>query len=345
MADTVNAANTASAGQAVGSIAANCAKATEVAGKVVLFIGTECRTWSIGDLARAARNARALGVDTISPKRLDGGIPWYGGAARLREERAAVLAEGCGYLPFAYCYGPRFGEAQIADECRLLAEMMEANDGSVCADMEVEWNGRVADAERFCALMRPVDGLLYVTSWSDPRQQDWLGVTRALAPCVNAWVPQQYDNWLFAQEQQLVDVGETCIQPALDLTGEFGANDPFALAQRARTRGHTTLWLWEYQPALRNPNLTRSIAAAMGKPLASAAPVTLPAPQRPARQRIYVVRAGDTLSAIATRLNLPNWYADLYLPNRATIEAAAKAHGQPGSHDGALIYPGESLTY
>ena len=327
------------------SVMTNCQKATQMAGRVVLFIGTECRTWSIADFASAARNARAMGVDTISPKRLDGGIPWYGDAARLRQERAAVLAEGCGYLPFAYCYGPRFGEAQIADECRLLAEMMAANDGSICADMEVEWNGHVADAERFEQLMRPVDGLLYVTSWSDPRQQDWLGVTRALAPCVNAWVPQQYDNWLAAQEGQLTALGETCVQPAFDLTGEFGANDPFALTRQALSRGHTTIWLWEYQPALRNPNLTRSIAAAMGNQLASGAPVTLPAPTRPPRQRVYIVRAGDTLSAIAIRLNLPNWYADLYLLNRATIEAAAQAHGRPNSQNGALIYPGEALTY
>ncbi len=327
------------------TVMSNCAKATEVAGKVVLFIGTECRTWSIQDFANAARNARAMGVDTISPKRLDGGIRWYGDVSRLREERAAVLAEGCGYLPFAYCYGPRFGDAQIADECRLLAEMMEANDGSVCADMEVEWNGRVAEAERFAALMRPVAGMLYLTSWADPLQQQWAEVTHVLAPCVNAWVPQQYTNWLAAQEASLVALGETCVQPALDLTSEFGANDPFALAQQARTHGHTTLWLWEYQPALRNPNLTRSIAAAMGTPLPNGSPVTLPAPQRPPRQRTYVVREGDTLASIAARLNLPNWYADLYLPNRALIERVAQQHGQPNSHDGSLIYPGEALAY
>lgn len=327
------------------TVASNCAQATTIAGRVVLFIGTECRTWSVADFASAARNARAMGVDTISPKRLDGGIRWYGDVGRLREERAAALAEGCGYLPFAYCYGPRFGDAQITDECGLLAEMMSANDGSVCADMEIEWNGRVAEAERFAALMRPVAGTLYLTSWSDPQQQAWAGVTRALVPCVNAWVPQQYTNWLAMQETQLTALGETCIQPAFDLTSEFGANDPFALTQQARARGHSTLWLWEYQPALRNPNLVRSIAAAMGNPLTSGAPVTLPTPQRPPRRRTYVVHAGDTLSAIATRLNLPNWYADLYLPNRALIEAMAQAHGEVNSHDGALIYPGEALGY
>jgi hypothetical protein len=272
-------------------------------------------------------------VDTIAPKRLDGGIPWYATAAHLREERAAVLTEGCGYLPFAYCYGSRFGSQQIAEECRLLAQMMEANDGSVCADMEIEWNGRAADAIHFATLMRPVPGFLYVTSWADPYQQNWSGVTRALAPCVNAWVPQQYNNWLAARESQLVALGETCIQPALDLTTEFGANDPLAIARQARARGHDTIWLWEYQPALSHQDYVRQIAAVMG----DTAPASDP--------RAYTVQPGDTLEKIANKLGLPNWRGALYNLNRDAIEATARAHGQPDSHNGDLIYPGETLRY
>jgi hypothetical protein len=313
----------------------NCAKASAITGKVVLFIGVECARWSVMDFARAAKAARAMGVDTIAPKRLDGGIPWYATAAHLREERAAVLDEGCGYLPFAYCYGPRFGSKQIVEECRLLAEMMDANDGAVCADMEIEWNGRTADAIHFATLMRPVPGFLYVTSWADPYQQDWSGVTRALAPCVNAWVPQQYTNWLAARESQLIALGETCIQPALDLTTEFGANDPLALARQARSHGHTTIWLWEYQPALSRQDYVRSIAAVMGDPT----PPPAPAP------RTYTVQPGDTLTSIAHKLGLPHWRTTLYNLNRDAIEAAARAHGQPNSHNGDLIYPGEILRY
>ena len=313
----------------------NCANGAAIAGKVVLFIGVECARWSVDDFARAAKAARAMGVDTIAPKRLDGGIPWYATPARLREERAAVLAEGCGYLPFAYCYGPRFGSQQIVEECKLLAQMMDANDGSVCADMEIEWNGRGADAIHFATLMRPVPGFLYVTSWADPYQQNWSGVTRALAPCVNAWVPQQYTNWLAARESQLIALGESCIQPALDLTSEFGANDPLALAHQARAHGHETIWLWEYQPALNHQDYVRQIAAVMG----DAAPSPAPDP------RTYTVQPGDTLETIATKLGLPHWRTALYNLNRDAIEATARAHGQPNSHNGDLIYPGESLRY
>lgn len=324
---------------AARSAMTNCARAGAITGKVVLFIGVECARWSVMDFARAAKAAREMGVDTIAPKRLDGGIPWYATAARLREERAAVLAEGCGYLPFAYCYGPRFGAKQVVEECSLLAEMMDANEGAVCADMEIEWNGRTADAVHFATLMRPVPGFLYVTTWADPYQQDWSGVTRALAPCVNAWVPQQYNNWLAARESQLIALGQSCIQPALDLTTEFGANDPLAIARQARERGRDAIWLWEYQPALARTDYVRSIAAMMGDP-------NPPAPPPPGpRSRVYTVQPGDTLASIARRLVLPDWRVSLYERNRATIEATARAHGQPDSHNGDLIYPGERLRY
>ena len=61
--------------------------------------------------------------------------------------------------------------------------------------------------------------------------------------------------------------------------------------------------------------------------------------------RSYVVVSGDTLSGIAAKLGLDNWYHALYQPNMATIEAAARAHGHPDSGGGSLIYPGETLHY
>lgn len=314
-----------------------------IAGHTVLFIGVECRAWSPAQFAEAARNARALGIDTIAPKRADGGIRWYGDAARLRQERAATLAEGCGYLPFQYAYGPRFGDHQIVDETTILKEMIIANDGAACVDMEVEWNGQVAAAERFAALMRPLSGALYISTWADPYQQNWAGVVRALAPIASAWGPQQYNNFLAAQESQLIALNERCIQPAVDLTGEFGANDPVAIAKKALAHGQHSLWLWEYEPAMRNPTLVRSLVSVMrGAPVP---PVNPPNPPGPPTTRQYSIESGDTLSGIATKLNLPNWFQDLYLPNRAAIEAAAHAHGRPTSDNGSLIFPGTVLSY
>ena len=74
---------------------------------------------------------------------------------------------------------------------------------------------------------------------------------------------------------------------------------------------------------------------------------TPPAPPAPVPtgMRAYVVIAGDTLSGIAEKLHLSNWHGDLYQPNMATIEAAARAHGHPDSNGGNLIWPGEVLHY
>lgn len=71
-----------------------------------------------------------------------------------------------------------------------------------------------------------------------------------------------------------------------------------------------------------------------------------PAPTRPTTGMAhYTVQPGDTLSSIAAKLHLANWYHQLYAPNMATIEAAARAHHQPDSNSGNLIYAGTVLEY
>jgi hypothetical protein len=236
-------------------------------GHSVLWIGSEAAGWGTAELVAAARQARAWGYDTIAPKRADGSIRWYGTADQLAAERAAVLAEGVGYLPFAYCYGPKFGLAQVDAECAVLQEMGTANAGAVMADLEAEWDGQIAAAARFASNMRPWAGVLYLTTWADPAAQDWIGVAQALAPCVNAWVPQRYDDWLAAQPPL---PEQTLIQPGIDLTQEFGANDPATIAA-----GHPTVWVWEYQAAQRNPTLAQAIAR---RAIAAPAPAPAPAP-------------------------------------------------------------------
>lgn len=238
-------------------------RAAHECGKVVLFIGVECHDWTPEQFAEAARFARAHHVDTISPKRADGSIKWYGDAARLHAEREAVLAEGCGYLPFAYCYGPRFGDHQVREECAVLQEIMSVCNGDVCVDVEAEWDGQDHAANLFSTIMRPVPGTLYLTTWADPIQHHF--PVRQFAPCVNAWIPQDYDNWLVACEQQQITTGMSIRFGALDLSREFGANDIAHNAALMRERGHLSLWLWEYAMARSNPSaLDGAVSAFLG---------------------------------------------------------------------------------
>lgn len=324
----------------------DCAEATAKCGRVVLFIGNECNGWQPADFANAARFARSLGVDTIAPKRANGNEKWYGNAANLRAERDAVLAVGCGYLPFIYSYGPKFGADQYQVESDTIREICSVNDGLCCIDMESEWNGHAAEAATFASLLQGA-GTLWCSTWADPDQQDWQGVIQALAPVITVWGPQEYTRWLNAQEGQLTALGVHCIHPELDLAASFDAgNDPLQEAKNCIARGDGSIWLWELQYAKGNPPLVHQIVSLFSSsPSPAPPPVVPPPPPAPTGWQRYTVQSGDTLSGIAEFLRLTNWYSDLYQPNQAEIEAAARAHGLGSSEQGNWIYPGEVLVY
>ena len=231
-------------------------------GRVVLFVGTEAHTWGIPDFVACAQFARAHNIDSICVKRLDGSIKWYGTPEQLAAERAAVLAEGCGYLPFGYAYGPRFSWQQIADEVACLKEMQDVSHHVVTVDMEDEWFGQPDAVQHFSDLMGPagVHGHLIVSCYANPLSHAF-PVAR-LTVAASAYGPQQYNDFLQSQEQQWVSTGAASIYPALDLTQEFGRNDVVGNAMKARLRGHPSLWLWEYGPARQNPALLDRVVAA-----------------------------------------------------------------------------------
>lgn len=249
----------------MGTIEDNRTAVARQCGRVVLWVGVETRAWSLEEWRACGQFARSLGVDSICAKVADGGIKWYGGAAQLHDIRNTVLTTGCGFIPFSYLYGPRFPMPQQAhDECAILAEMM-----SVCpivqADMEAEFNNQTAAAQLYEQLLRPVAGLLSVSTWADPAQQAWEGVAHDLAPCVNQWVIQQYTDWLAGQEGEYDPAVFTCIAPGVDLRPEFGADHALNIVEAAIAHGHQTVYLWEYQSAQQNPGLVREIVAAMAK--------------------------------------------------------------------------------
>lgn len=319
-------------------------------GALVMFVGTESYRWDIGAIIRAARNAKAMGCDGLVIKRWDGQIKWYGTAARLKQEQSSVEKLGMRYIPFGYEYGARISPSQASGEAVVVREVLDTC-GLACMDMESEYNGEVVAAQELVNGLKGHTGYLIVSTWADPDLQAWQAVTRILEPVVQAWGPQQYNNWLATQENTLTALGEHDIMPEIDLTSDFGPNNPYKLVQDALLRGHKSIWLWEYQAAMRNPNLVRSLAALVGKPHENAAPVKIPHPLLHKSERFtYTVESGDTLYKVVERINAAhhtalNWFHDLYLPNRALLDAVARAHHMPNSNGGNLIYAGTVLPY
>ncbi len=181
-------------------LAANC-------GRFVLFVGTEAYTWSTGDYTTAAKNARALGFDTICVKVADGAIKWYKDPTILKGFRDAVHAEGCGFLGFQYCYGPKFGNAQIEAEAVVAKEIAGVCGNIVVLDLEEEWNGNGAAAQGLANQFAGSNVDIILSTWADPVEQDWTTVVRALDPVVSAWGPQEYTVWLTQQEAEFTALG------------------------------------------------------------------------------------------------------------------------------------------
>lgn len=289
----------------------------ENAGRVVLWIGNECAAWTPEQFGEAAAWARSLGIDTISPKRANGTAKWYRNADILKAERAAVLAQGCGYLPFTYLY------AEGYQEMGPVQEMLGVN-GSAMIDAEVEYNGnpQVAHDEGFSIGMP--DSLLYLTSWANPHAQNWDAVLRAWLPYIACYVPQQYNDHLASDEPQVIaDSGGKTIQVGTDLSQEFGANHQLAIAKQALADGHQTLWLWEYQVARQQPDLVRQLVAVMHS--------------QPVEKRIYIVKSGDYLWGIIHELGLNISAAQLAAEN-ANLWA-------PGPVNPNHIEPGWEIRY
>jgi hypothetical protein len=75
-------------------------------------------------------------------------------------------------------------------------------------------------------------------------------------------MPQQYNNFLASCWQQF---GSVCLQPTLDLTQDFGANDPVKIAQAAYNQGCTATSIWHYGTAVANSTLLDQILSAFPK--------------------------------------------------------------------------------
>jgi hypothetical protein len=345
-------------------------------GQKLLYVGLESFTWGVADYTKAAQNARALGFDTLIFKAADGGNRWYSSIGDLVAKRNAVLQQGVGCMFYTYLYGPRFGPQQIQMEAAIAKEIQDNCGGLVVLDMEVEWNGQEGSAALLASYLKAFNGDVLVTTWADPKEQNWIGVLKQLNPYVSAWMPQVYTTFLDGAEAEFkddADIDLSKVFPVVDIADLFANANPIAILADAVKRGQQSIAVWEYGAMLSNVNLVKSLLNLLPKinlnlngspspsqpsspvvtvaphPTASnptTAPVTLPNPGTSViRYGKYTIANGDTLESIAAKLHIANWYQDLFLPNKVTLDAAAKAHGNVDSQKGGLIYAGTVLSY
>lgn len=238
----------------------SCIDVAKVTGQHILFVGVGSQIWTAAQFRQCAQFSRAHGIDALLIKAADGANWWYNGIAGYRAFRDVIKAEGVGVIPYIYSYGNKFGalDAEIA-----ILQTFMAEDGVVCMNAEAEWNGQVAWAQHLCSKMQGSKGVFLVSTWADPALQNWQGVLSALNPCVDAYMPEQYDNYLASCWQQFA--GAACLQPTLEMTQDVGPNNIVAIAKAAHDQGHTAISIWHYGTAIQNPGLLDQVLAAFPK--------------------------------------------------------------------------------
>lgn len=233
-----------------------CQDVAKVTGQRLLFLGVDTINWNLTQFTQAAQFAKTHKIDTLMVKVADGGNTWYNGISGWQDIKKAIQAQGVGAIPYTYSYGNKYGA--LSTEINLLKAYI-ADSGVVCADMEVEWNGCIDWAETLCAAMLPVPGIFLVSTWGNPVEQNWSGVIQALNPCVNAYMPQMYTNYLASCWHEYGALGAACIAPTVMIGNDFGPNDPVAITAATHSQGHTAISIWYYDLAVANTGLLDNI--------------------------------------------------------------------------------------
>src|SRR5260370_3653875 len=237
----------------------SCQDVTKVTGEHLLFLGTSTAGWSIQQFQQAAQFAKAHGVDSLLVKVADGTSLWSGGIIGYRPVSDIIKSVGVGCIPYTYSYGNTYNSLDA--EIGILQSFM-AEDGIVCADMETEWNGQVSWASYLASKIHPTPGVFLVSTWADPNLQNWQSVLGALSPCVDAYMPQQYDDFLVSCWGQF---NGACLQPTLEMTQDVGPNNVVVNAKVAHDRGSSAISIWHYGTAIQNPGLLDQILAQFPK--------------------------------------------------------------------------------
>ncbi len=256
-----------------------------------------------GDPARVAARLQAAGCSGALVKAYDG-ARWFDQGVPWREIARALRTHGLAVGGWGYHYGK-----DIAGEARRAIETMEYGEADLLVlDVESEFEGRPAAARELSERLRDAVGAgypLYFSSFAIPRYHRSFPYDEFRRHGIGT-APQLYWNAFgWPMEQALARMYEGYA----DLG--FGPEETFPVAGPASGDGEE-ISSREFQ------QVNRSLAVLTGRVERLEAEVSALGGSAAIAPRIYTVRPGDTLAAIADHLGLAGWQA-LYEANRDVI--------------------------
>ncbi len=228
---------------------------------IYLFTGIESFTWQVSDFLKACAFCKSVGIDGLFVKVFDGMQgEWYSG--NFPNIYQAIKGSGLDCIPYGFHYG--FDKGSDLNGEADLAVKYGKTYGAYIADLEGSWDGEDAWALQLASTIalgqsnKPFK--FYVSTWANPRDHGWIANIKVLQSIVTSFLPQAYDDYLYSA-MRVQWPAASPISPTFHLTQDTGINSVLDLVDDYILGSTPDMSLWEYQYAIANPTLVKSIVS------------------------------------------------------------------------------------
>ncbi len=235
--------------------------------KSYLFLGTYTFGWQPADFDAPIALCKKYGIDGLLVKVYEKtqGL-WYGGMSGFDAIHQRITAVGLEAIPYGFHYGG----------IDLLPEADAGLSFIYCIDAESAWDGQTKWGQSLADIWANHPGKLWISTWANPADHNWLGIISALSPHVQAWMPQVYSDKLADMAIAQWPKGLP-MQPTVGIIGDGDAN---VGALHVKLFGDTDLSIWEYEEAVQHDSDIQAIMRAFGpRPAPAPSPLVQPPQQ------------------------------------------------------------------
>lgn len=208
---------------------------------VQLFVGVESFNWSLSDFDKLTAFCKQHRVDGIFLKIYEIGTgEWYGKLGGSQAVIDRIKGEGVDCVGYGFFYG----NDQV-DEGAAITKFLK-RDNRFCIDVEDGFDGRLDKMEGlFKNVVVPSGSTLYVSTWADPIQHNYLPNLQFLDNFNVIWMPQIYDDFLLSTFFSQWVHSQHPVQPTFHILNSTAIG----------SKSFPTFSLWEYQFALQRPDI------------------------------------------------------------------------------------------
>ena len=205
---------------------------------VLLFTGVETFGWSLSVFDTAIQFCKNHKIDGLIVKvyEVTQG-EWYMGLGGSSVVVNHIRASGLDCLPYGYYY-------DVSPTERASIPFFLAKHGKYCLNLEAEWDGNPSDKiGTLATTLENIPGELWVSTWANPAEHDWLDNIRTLDPYVSVWMPEEYNDSLTTKRLSQFPTVQGKVCPTYKVNSS-------TITRMGQT---DTPSLWEYLDALANP--------------------------------------------------------------------------------------------